>query len=111
MKLRLRRADQSNADFETLFRWLREQGGTDLAIRFLFSVDNTLEKLAEHPHLGPRLKSRHPRLGDMHSFLVTRPFNHYLVFYRFDEIHLQALRLMHGARDLPKRLLEDSRDE
>jgi len=37
---------------------------------------------------------------------VTRQFGWYVDFYRSTEQALQAWRLMHGARDLPRRLIE-----
>jgi plasmid stabilization system protein ParE len=106
MRLTLRRADQFTADFEAQVRWFGDEGGTELATAFVFAVDRTLEQLAEHPGLGRRSKFVHPKLQNLRSILVARPFNKYLVFYRFDSMHLYALRLMHGARDLPRRLLE-----
>jgi toxin ParE1/3/4 len=111
MKLHLRRADQFASDFEAQFRWFREQGGPELAIRFLSAVDSTLERLAKEPRLGRERRFRHPKLRKLRAFLVARPFHHYLVFYRFDSTHLHALRLIHGARDLPRRLLEEPQEE
>jgi toxin ParE1/3/4 len=42
----------------------------------------------------------------LHSFRVEPPFNVHLIFYRVVDDALFAERLMHGARDLPRRLLE-----
>lgn len=106
MKLHLRRAEQFLADFEAQFRWFQDESGPDLANRFLSAVNATLQTLAEQPGLGRKRMFDHPRLLGLHSFLIARPFNRYLVFYRFDSTELQALRLIHGARDLPRRLEE-----
>jgi plasmid stabilization system protein ParE len=45
-------------------------------------------------------------LRDLYSFQVERPFQNILIFYRVTENALQAWRLMHGSRDLPRRLVE-----
>ena len=111
MNLELRKAGQFIADFEEQFRWYELQGGFDLSERFLVAVNETLELLCEHPGLGRECRFPQPELRGVHSFLVVRPFNRYLIFYRFDEIGLEGLRLMHGARDLPTQLLENSRAE
>jgi toxin ParE1/3/4 len=106
MKLSLQRADEFNVDFDQQYRWYVEQAGEDLAERFLRAVGDTLPLLAEQPDLGRRRKFRHPLLQDLRSFQVGRPFQKILIFYRVNENVLQAWRLMHGARDLPRRLVE-----
>ena len=106
MKLSLQRAEEFNADFEQQYRWYAEQAGEEIAERFLRAVADTLPRLAELPDLGRRRKFRHPMLRDLYSFQVGRPFNKTLIFYRVTENTLQAWRLMHGARDLPRRLIE-----
>ena len=45
-------------------------------------------------------------LQGLRSFRVEPPFDKLLVFYRSTEQALQAWRLMHGVRDLPRRLIE-----
>lgn len=106
MKLSLQRADEFNADFDQQYRWYVEQAGEELAERFLRAVADTLPMLAERPDLGRRRKFRHPMLRGLRSFQAERPFQKILIFYRVNENILQAWRLMHGARDLPRRLAE-----
>jgi plasmid stabilization system protein ParE len=106
MKLRLRKADEFLMDFSHLFRWFERESSPELASRFLESVDATLENLSLHPGLGWSRTFRHPSLIGIHSCLVARPFSRYLIFYRFDASTLHALRIMHDARNLRRRLLE-----
>jgi hypothetical protein len=40
------------------------------------------------------------------SFRVSHPFDRHLIFYRFDGSTLYAERVVHGMRDLPRRLVE-----
>jgi len=106
MKLTLQRADEFNADFDQQYRWYLEQAGDEVAEQFLQAVPVTLRLLAGQSDLGRRRKFRHPMLSNLYSFQVERPFNKILIFYRVTENTLQAWRLMHGARDLPRRLTE-----
>ena len=102
--LPLQRLDEFNADFNQQYRWHLERAGEDVAGHFLDAATATLCLLAEQPELGRRRKFRNPRLRDLRSFPVKRPFQKILIFYRVTEKGLLAWRLMHGARDLPKRL-------
>ena len=106
MKLTLQRADEFNADFDQQYRWYVQQAGEEVAERFLRAVPVTLRRLAERPDLGRRRKFRHPKLRGLYSFQVERPFDKILIFYRVMENTLQAWRVMHGSRDLPRRLAE-----
>lgn len=95
-----------HADVTNQFGWYFDEAGEALAWRFFNATDQTLLKLARQPDLGRRRKFRHPMLRDLRSFQVERPFRKILIFYRVNENILQAWRLMHGARDLSRRLIE-----
>jgi hypothetical protein len=71
-------------------------------------VDSRLRLLCEQPGLSRVLRFRHPKLRALRSFAVERPFQRFLIFYREDGVTLQAVRLIDGARDLPRRLVEPS---
>src|SRR5436190_11244960 len=105
MKLSLHRAEDFNADFDQQYRWYLAQAGEGLAERFLAAVLATLKSLAAQPDLGRRRKFRHPALCNLHSFRINPPFGNVLIFYRIASDTLEAWRLMHGARDLPRRLV------
>jgi toxin ParE1/3/4 len=106
MKLSLHRADEFNADFDQQHRWYLEEAGEELAEHFLKAVESTLQSLSTQPDLGRRRKFRHPALAGVRSFRVKPPFQNLLIFYRHTATELSAERLMHGARDLPRRLVE-----
>lgn len=110
MKLSLHRAGEFNADFDRQHRWYLEQAGEELAGRFLAAVEQTLESLLSRPDWGRRRKFRHPALANIRSFQIKSPFQKILIFYRHTDTELSAERLMHGARDLPRRLVESSRE-
>ena len=87
-----------------------EQGGIELAVRFVSAVESTVKTLAQNPQLGRRPYPKDFDLAEVHSVLVGRPFQKHLLFYRFTTESLVLERLIHGARDLPRRLRQ-SQDE
>ena len=106
MKLALHRSEDFNRDFDLQYRWYLEQAGELIAERYLDAVLGTLCLLATQPDLGRERKFRHPSLRAIRSFRLVSPFQVHLIFYRCTSAELIAERLMHGARDLPRRLLE-----
>jgi plasmid stabilization system protein ParE len=86
--------------------WYVREADGELARRFQQAVDSRLRLLCEQPGLGRVRRFRHPNLRALRSFAVERPFLRFLIFYREDGVTLQAVRLMDGARDLPRRLVE-----
>ncbi len=106
MSLGLEKADAFREDFALRAVHYVRQAGDEIARRFQKAVDSTLRGLCEQPGLGRARRFRHPKLQGLRSFAVERPFHRLLIFYRADEKTLQAVRLMHGARDLPRRLAE-----
>jgi toxin ParE1/3/4 len=106
MKLSLRRSDDFNEDFDRQYRWYLAQAGEIVAERYLGAVLTTLQLLAEQPKLGRRRKFQHPALRELRAFRLVAPFGVHLLFYRVLGKELVAERLMHGSRDLPRRLTE-----
>jgi len=106
MNLALHRSDDFNRDFDLQYRWYLEQAGEAVAERYLQALLGTLRLLATQPGLGRQRRFRHPALRGMHSFRLASPFEVHLIFYRHHAGELFAERLMHGARDLPRRLVE-----
>jgi toxin ParE1/3/4 len=105
MKLSLERSEQFTSDFDQQYRWYLGHSGERVAESFLNAVIDTLSALAAQPDSGRRRHFRHPALRDLRSVRVQRPFHKILIFYRSTADSLQAWRLMHGARDLPRRLV------
>ena len=106
MSLRVQYAPWFDIDLHLRTARYAEQGGDELAERFVDAVETTVGKVAESPHLGWRPYPRDPDLMELHSALVERPFRKHILFYRFTEAELFIERLIHGARDLPRRLRE-----
>ena len=106
MSLGLQKADAFLEDFTLQALWYVREAGDDVARRFQQAVDSTLSLLCKEPGLGHVRRFRHPKLQGLRSFPVERPFQRFVVFYRADEARMQVVRLMDGARDLPRRLAE-----
>jgi toxin ParE1/3/4 len=102
----LRRNPFFTTDVHRQFSWYWDEAGADVAWRFEGAVEQTLIVVAQHPDLGRLRHFRNPRLRNLRSIPIERPFNKLLIFYRVSGDVLHAVRLMHGARDLPRRLRE-----
>ncbi len=75
------------------------------AERLLDAVEATVLFLGENPRAGRQQEFRSPRARGVRSWKVTG-FDAYLIFYRAAGKDLEVIRLIHGARDIP-RVLED----
>ncbi|MEW6305490.1 MAG: type II toxin-antitoxin system RelE/ParE family toxin [Verrucomicrobiota bacterium] len=102
----IRKSELFIADFDRQFRWYERVAGWEVAKRYLDAVDTTLKRLTELPDLGRLRHFPQPELQGLRSLVLARPFHHHVVFYRNKETDIEAWRLMHGARDMPRRLLE-----
>ena len=111
MSLGLQKADAFLEDFTLQALWYVRQAGDEVARRFQKAVDSRLRLLCEQPGLGRIRRFRHLKLQGLRSFAVERLFQRLLIFYREDGVRLQAVRLMDGARDLPRRLTEPPSSE
>jgi toxin ParE1/3/4 len=111
VSLALARADAFIADFEQQARWYVREAGEEVARKYLRALEATLLGLCEHPAMGRVRRFRHAQLRGLRSFRVEPPFNRHLIFYRVDTSLLYAERVMHGARNLPRRLREPPEQE
>lgn len=109
MRLRLQKADAFLRDFAAQTLWYAREAPRDVPRRFLAAVESTLYRLADQPMLGRARGFKDPSLQGLRSFAVERPFHRFVVFYRIHGDTLQAVRLMDGGRDLPRRLGEPPR--
>lgn len=106
MSLAIQKAEPFKQDFANQFGWYVDEAGPEVARRFQAALDISLQKVGQQPDLGRLRRFRNPQLRGLRSITVDRPFNQLLLFYRVEAEHIEAWRLMHGARDLPRRLVE-----
>ena len=105
MSLPIRIAQRAEQDMALQYGWYLETADAEVAERYLHAVDQTIQRLSSAPDLGLRRHFQSPELTGIRSFQVARPFHQHLIFYQVAD-HLSIERVMHGARDLPSRLLE-----
>ena len=106
MSLRVVYTDDFPADVAEQARWYARQRDESLALDYARAVEVTLEFLAQHPQLGMLCAYPEPQLADLRFYLVEKPFDRHLIYYRISGEELVAFRVVPGARDLPRRLLD-----
>jgi toxin ParE1/3/4 len=106
MRLVIAQADEFWTDFQRQVDWYRDHAGPEVAERYVDAVEATLQELAKTPGIGRPRFIGWPELVGIRSWRVQRPYHRHLVFYRFDNETLFAERILHGARDLPRHLLQ-----
>lgn len=94
------RSAEDDLERAYLAYWLESPS---LAERFAGSVGDSVGLLLESPEAG-RVRFDSPSLGgELRSWAVTG-FPAHLIFYRPGPDDLLVVRLLHGARDLPRLL-------
>ncbi len=93
-------------DIDLEYEWYSEKAGEDVADRYLAAVEKTKDVLCRQPDLGHLCRFRDRRLVKLRSRRVESPFGKHLIFYREENGVLTIFRVLHGMRDLPRRLLE-----
>ena len=101
MSLELQISDRAQDDVVRQYSWYAIHANEEIAERYLRAFYASASSLAAHPGLGQRQRFLDPELQYLRSFRLDDSFNVHLIFYRADDS-----KLSHGARDLPRRLLE-----
>lgn len=95
---------RAEADIDDCAEYIAQES-VDAAVRFLAATQQTFELLCDMPEIGTAWESNNPRLQDIRRYAI-KGFHNYLIFYRVTADSLEILRLLHGARSVPK-VLED----
>ena len=102
---------QADRDVHEIAGYLAKSSGT-AAARFYEAVDDTYVNIAAaplrwpiYPFGGRRSRGIDPRLLDLRKRAVIG-FGTRLIFYRILSDQVQIFRVIHGARNLKKRLVE-----
>jgi toxin ParE1/3/4 len=104
--VKLTRSALFEGDVEELTVYFLSTASEPVADRFLETVLLTLDQLLPFPNVGVAKEFSHAELQGLRLIPLTRPFGKYLLFYRVTEDAVYAERLLHGYRDLPRRLLD-----
>ncbi len=106
MSLRVVYTDDFPADVAKQARWYARQRDEALALDYARAVEATLEFLAQNPQLGVLCAYPESQLAGLRFYLLEKPFHRHLLYYRISGEELIAFRVVPGARDLPRRLLD-----
>ncbi|MFY9341820.1 MAG: type II toxin-antitoxin system RelE/ParE family toxin [Planctomycetota bacterium] len=77
------------------------------ADRLLDAVERAVALLQARPRAGRVCQFRSPRARGLRSWVV-RGFENWLIFYRAGRGDIEVVRFVHGARDIPRLLDQDS---
>lgn len=80
-------------DLQQIWGFLAEKAGTETANKFLLTVRDKCQILAEFPESG---KARHEFLVNLRSFSLKI----YVIFYLPLEDGIEVLRIIHNSRDI-----------
>jgi toxin ParE1/3/4 len=82
------------------------QDSLSAAERFIDAVESTFAQLETRPALGRAYETHNPRLTGI-RVLRVKGFHNYLIFYRPHPKGIEAIHVLHGARDIPEVLERD----
>jgi toxin ParE1/3/4 len=77
------------------------------AERLLDAVEHAIAVLLSRPRAGRAREFRSPRAQGTRSWVVNG-FENYLIFYRPKSEGIEVVRFVHGARDMPNLLDDES---
>ncbi|MBE2283394.1 MAG: type II toxin-antitoxin system RelE/ParE family toxin [Prosthecobacter sp.] len=111
MSLRIEVSDLAAEDITLQLAWYLRHADADVANRYEAALKATFDNLSTNPGLGRPRRFAHPELAGLHSLTAEQPFDRFVVFYRADGRVLTVVRVIHGMRDLPRRLLDPPGEE
>ena len=106
MSLPIRLSSWFEQDVSRQTEWYLARAGAAVALAFGVKVDATLERIEKFPESGIERKYPVPELAGLRFLPVDEPYGRFLVFYRVFANELSIERLIHGVRDLSRRLLD-----
>jgi toxin ParE1/3/4 len=95
--------DSANADVARIFARIADDN-LPAALRFYDASEKAYVLLSEHPRAGPRYEPQIAERPELRFWPITG-FENYLVFYEPLPYGVRIVRVMHGARELPRALL------
>lgn len=96
--------ERATNDIDAAVEYYVAEGGSELAGRFIDSVEQGIRHLGRHPQTGSLRYSYELDVAGLRSWPLTKfP---YLVFYVDGPDHLDIWRVLHAARDVPAWLVD-----
>lgn len=78
----------------------------DTAARFLDAMQKAFDLIGEQPGIGSK-RYAHLRMWENVRLWRVPGFERHLIFYIERPGHVDVLRVLHGARDIPAALMDD----
>jgi toxin ParE1/3/4 len=94
MSLPVRRTNRAESDLDEIWLWIAE-GSVVAAEEMIGRIEAAENRLGQFPEIG----QARPDLADG---LRHCPVGPYLVLYRVDPDQILVIRIVHGARDIPR---------
>ncbi len=86
---------EADNDLEKIFDYTLEEFGFNQAIKYLEEIDEVFVKIINTPEMG---RSR----NEIKKSLYSLPTGSHVVFYTIQSDHIRIVRVLHGAKDMPK---------
>jgi toxin ParE1/3/4 len=102
---RVARRERAERDIDEAAAHYRAEGGVEIELRFIDALEVAIRHVATHPATGSTRYASELKSPDLRCWPVKRfPF---LIFYVEHADHVDAWRVLHGARDLPAWLRDE----
>jgi toxin ParE1/3/4 len=105
MKYAFRVRPQADVDLDEIAAYIARQSGVDRAMRFLDHAFEAFASIRSAPLRHPLCGFRSRLLRSVRKQAIP-VFKNYYVFYIVQDDAVEVLRVMHGARNLSRRLIE-----
>lgn len=103
--LRVVTTKQADADINAATDHYVAQGNTKAALSFVDTLEEAKALLSKHPHLGSLRFAIELNIAEIRAFTLQRfP---YIIFYSLFADTIRIHRVLHTARDIPPRFLEN----
>ena len=100
-RLRVLLLPRASEDLDDSAEYYAAEGGLEIGLRFHSECQRTFEWLLENPGAGSPKGFRSPRLMGLRMWPV-RSFEKHLIFYLSVDDGIKVVRVLHGARNIPR---------
>jgi toxin ParE1/3/4 len=102
MKFKLQILEVALRDMDEIALFIA-QDDVEAAYRFLSAVAETFKEIESDPTAWPGYEIRAEGFANLRKRSV-KSFRNHLVFYRITDKRIEVIRVLHGARDIPRAL-------
>jgi len=96
--------EHARRDIDEAIGYYPTEAGSAVALTFINALEETLRSIGQMPAIG---SPRYAHELDIPGLRVRSAGRYpYLIFYLENETEIEIWRVLHGARDIPARMLE-----